>query len=135
MLTLVENKPFVPVGKGLLSRFSSRDKASGTKGGPFCPAPLTGRDKRATTWQAQGARGSPPFVPVGNTDRDKRPSTWRTQDAERLGFRAAPRLGFRGGVRQGCAATPFVPYFTFQKNYIYMLLHVHALYQVTCITI
>ena len=51
-VTLLENRAFVPVGKGLLSRFSSRDKASGTKGGPFCPAPLTGRDKRFTTWQA-----------------------------------------------------------------------------------
>ena len=115
-VTLVENSPFVPVRKGLLSRSRNRDNGGGAKGGTFCPRRLTSRDIKSTTWPPRGAQGSPPFVPAVNTDRDKRSSTWRTLDAAPLGFRGRS-AGFRGRSAGVQPPPPFIPFFSFQKNF------------------
>ena len=44
--TLVQKRWFVLVGKPLLSRFSNRERQSGTKGVPFCPG-SGNQDKRS----------------------------------------------------------------------------------------
>ena len=68
LVTLLQKRWFVPVGKPLLSRFPNREHQAGTKGGALLSRVWQPGQKvqPAPTWLAH------PFVPVGVTNRDKR---------------------------------------------------------------